>query len=98
MRWHDSLKGKRGADKRLPLREAFTGGYLACLAPRLNIAFPLTLGFAGDIGIPLVDLLLSYLASNSVSFLDFADQLIALTVDDVEIVIRQFTPTLLYRP
>jgi Bacterial regulatory proteins, luxR family len=88
---------KGGADKRLPF-EAFAGEGLACLAPLLNITFLLNLGFAGDTGVPLVHLLLSFLSSNSVSFLDFADQLIGLTVDDIEIIIRQFSPTLLYRP
>src|SRR3979411_3099846 len=96
VRWHDYRKGKRGPGTRPPF-EALTGDRLACLAPLLNIAFPLTLGSASDIGIPLVVLLLSFLASDSVSFLDFADQLIGLTVDDVEVVIRQFSPTLLYR-
>src|SRR5882762_1210972 len=96
MRWHDYQKGKRGADNRLPF-EALTGESLACLAPLLNLAFPLTFGSAREIGIPLVELLLSFLASDSVSFLGFADQLIGLTVDHVEVVIRQFSPTLLYR-
>jgi hypothetical protein len=93
MRWHDYLtgllKGKMGADKRLPFKMYFGEG-LACLPPLLNIsiALPVSLGFAGDIGIPLVDLLLSFLTSNAVSFLYLPDQLIALTVDDVDIVIR----------
>jgi len=80
-----------------PLGEAASGKDLACLAPLLNIPVPLSLGSAGDIGIPLVHLLLSFLASNAVSLLDFSDQLIALTVDNVEVIIRQFAPTLLDR-
>lgn len=69
-----------------PFERGFAEG-LACLAPLFNIAVPLNLGLAGDCGIPLVHLLLSFLASNAVSFLDFPDQLIALTVDDIEIII-----------
>src|ERR1700686_1095934 len=90
-------QGKRGAEQRPPGGEVASGKDLACLTPLLNIAVPLTLGFAGHIGIPLVHLLLSFLASNAVSLLDFSDQLIALTVDDIEIIIRQFSPTLLDR-
>src|ERR1700694_3320513 len=78
----------------------YFGEGLACLPPLLNIsiALPVNLGFASDIGIPLIDLLLSFLASNAVPFLYFSDQLIALTVENVDIIIGQFTPTLLYRP
>jgi hypothetical protein len=95
MRWHDYLTGlpqrKKGSRQAAPLQDVF-GEDLACLPPLLNIstALPVSLGFAGDIGIPLVDLLLSFLASNAVSFLYLPDQLIALTIDDVDIVIRQY--------
>jgi hypothetical protein len=76
MRRHDYLSGKGEPTSGSTSRGIYGEG-LACLAPLLNIAFKLDLGSAGDIGIPLVDLLLSFLASDSVSFLDLSDQLIA---------------------
>src|SRR6202158_704678 len=88
---------KEGSRQAARLLGGGFGERLSCLAPLLNIAFPLTLGSANDIEIPLVELLFSFLASDSVSFLDFADQLIGLTVDHVEVVIRQFSPTPLDR-
>jgi hypothetical protein len=50
-----------------------------------------------DAGIPLLDLLLGRLTGDSVFFLYLPDQLIVFSVDDVEVIVGQFSPALLYR-
>src|SRR5208282_650140 len=79
-----------------PLIVTFSRG-LARL-PSLNIPLVFNLGLAIGRLIPLVDLLLSSLASDSISFLYRSDQLLLLSVDHIKIVVGQFAPTLFYRP
>ena len=71
------------------------GSRLAGLASVFEIALLLNLRFARETCVPLVDLLLRCFASDSVSFLDCSDQLLGLSVDNIEIVVRQFAPALL---
>jgi hypothetical protein len=58
---------------------------------RLNMGFPLSAGL-----VPLFYLLLSGITSDAVSFLNLPDQLLLLAVDDINVIVCLFAPTLFY--
>src|SRR5207302_3949526 len=67
-------------------------------APFVDVDIRLNMGFTLRVGlVPLFYLLFGCITSDAISFLNFPDQLLLLAVDDIDVIVCQFPPTLFYR-